>query len=282
MNKDELLAEYTPDDEPEHDVDEYALSTTRPSLRAVQVDQREVIKRPRDGFRSAVGIIRWLQAAAVVTLGELDDDLYRDLVVADDVMFQALLDADARARLFREPLDADRAETLRRDLITTHLAPACVRAYTTLETKASEYTERDVFDGDHKPKDLDPEDQQHTAMRPGYDEIDREQREALQEFWSGFTTEDEVQDWLQDLKDATNSQIPEDFAARVMHDETALDYLLGRGVDDDLLAEQWADWFLAESVLPSFAAGVRTLNPSEVIHASSGGVRPYGTSEANS
>lgn len=259
------------------DSDDLGLPDIRPALRAVQYDQAGVVARPLEGFRSTVGIIRWLQSAAVVTLGELDDDLYPDLVLGDDTLHQALLESESRAIQYRKPLSDHRARELREDLVATHLVPASVRAYQELESKAAEYSVREVLKEDeYNPTDLDPSNQSHIAMRPGYDQLDRDQRHALARFWEGFDERGDLLEWIRGLTAPTNSQLPEDLASRVVHDETAVAYLL----EDDVAAhraQRYREWFLGSIVLPAFAAGVRTLNPGEVIHAEKSGISTYGS-----
>jgi len=252
------------------------LPSTRPALRAVQYDQAAIVNRPLKGFRSPVGIIRWLQRAAVVSLGELPDELFEDLVLRDETMRQALLTSESRSAWFHEPIPDELADELRRDLVAVHLAPACVSAYSSLEATATEYTERDVYDSDsYSPTDLDPENQRFTAMRPGYDEIDRDQRACLRAYWGGFDSRDDLLDWLTSLESPTNSQIPSDFTSEVLHDEVAVEYLCNR-VENQQKAKTYQEWFIGAHVLPAFAAGVRDLSPTEVIHAESEGIPIYG------
>ena len=259
------------------DSEDIGLPDIRPALRAVQYDQAGVVSRPIDGFRSTIGVIRWLQSAAVVTLGELEDDLYLDLVLADDTLHQALLESESRALLYRKPLDDDRARELREDLVATHLVPASVRAYQELESKAAEYSVREVLkEEEYNPNDLDPSKQSHIAMRPGYDQLDRDQRHALARFWEGFDTRSELLEWVRGLTAPTNSQLSEDLASQVIHDETAVAYLLEDDVDEQR-AQRYREWFLGSIVLPAFAAGVRTLDPGEVIHAEKSGISTYGS-----
>ena len=257
--------------------EDIGLPDIRPALRAVQYDQAGVVSRPIDGFRSTIGIIRWLQSAAVVTLGELEDDLYLDLVLADDTLHQALLESESRALLYRKPLDDDRARELREDLVATHLVPASVRAYQELESKAAEYSVREVLkEEEYNPNDLDPSKQSHIAMRPGYDQLDRDQRHALARFWEGFDTRSGLLEWVRGLTAPTNSQLSEDLASQVIHDETAVAYLLEDDVDERR-SQRYREWFLGSIVLPAFAAGVRTLDPGEVIHAEKSGISTYGS-----
>lgn len=259
------------------DSEDIGLPDIRPALRAVQYDQAGVVSRPIDGFRSTIGIIRWLQSAAVVTLGELEDDLYLDLVLADDTLHQALLESESRALLYRKPLDDDRARELREDLVATHLVPASVRAYQELESKAAEYSVREVLkEEEYNPNDLDPSKQSHIAMRPGYDQLDRDQRHALARFWEGFDTRSGLLEWVRGLTAPTNSQLSEDLASQVIHDETAVAYLLEDDVDERR-SQRYREWFLGSIVLPAFAAGVRTLDPGEVIHAEKSGISTYGS-----
>ncbi|ELY47741.1 hypothetical protein [Natronolimnohabitans innermongolicus] len=248
---------------------------TQPALRALQVDQRQLLEGGgpvdhglRDGFPTVESALCWYQRATVRTLGLVADrwkpaDLFRDRTLAGSLVVGA--DRDR----FGDPPSMDAARDYRRRLERMVVRPACNRAYNHLRKNAGEYLE----DSDVAPSKVNPERQDHVAMRPSLERKDREQAAALREGLAGFENERALMDWLHDLDEPTNGAEPEGLASRLGRDRVARACLLeddpqSPEVDADAAAN-WRERFAAFVVLPAFVTGIHHLDGGELVQQSS-------------
>lgn len=235
----------------------------RPSLSVLQDDQRALI-RPVDtdrytdeyhlriGFPHRRAAIEWYQRAIVRTFGHIADDVGIDTQLTYGPLLDWLIPGRAgetgTPRLGREQFEAE------------VLLPACNRAYNELRKVAGEYIDDD--DG-RAWTDLDPEGQQHVAMRPGFQRLDAMQAKALGELWGGFPNREALFNWLHGLDEPTNGAVREDIAALVNRSQLATELLL-ENYRPERKARFFREEFAIRLLLPAFAGGVDRMHPGEL------------------
>jgi hypothetical protein len=242
----------------------------RPALPKLQQDQRALIDQDtaqevgggfalRAGFPNRRELINWYQRAAVRTLGHIGDDWPAVDLGRDRTLLSATITSGARYTWSDDPLDPDDAREYRRRLETQVVLPACNRAYNDLRKTAGEYIDHDQFD----LGDIDPLDQDHVAMRPGFENLDRQQSHALGRLWGGFETRDGLFDWVHWLDKPSNGAVADDLASRLDRDPVATKHLLSAGVDQES-ARRWREHFAIVELLPAFVEGVERLEAGEL------------------
>jgi hypothetical protein len=223
----------------------------RPALVTMSRDVRELIRDLRAGLENEADVVRWLRRATVVTLGELDTEVYggfaRQFCGGQGLLLAALVVPGARRRSVSE----DVATAIRERLAARYVLEAYHRGFRRLRVDATEYAD-DADDGDEH----DPERQSFTAMRPALDELATWQKRALEELLEGFDERGDVLEWAEDLELATHGEIPEEFAHRCYHERSTVAVLTG----DDPVSERARRQFAVHHLLPRFNAGVRMLS----------------------
>jgi hypothetical protein len=248
----------------------------KPALRTLLVDQQQLVDPSvgggggpdhgvRDGFPSRRALLSWYQRAAVRTLGNIAERFPPESCVGDETLLSGLLtEPDCDVELMG---DRD-AAVYRRMFESTVVQPACSNAYRGFRTKAAEYVKSEEREGDKwSPRKLDPESQASIAMRPGFQTLDEQQYQTLSRLWGGFETVDDLLDWTHSLNAPSNGDIDDNIAEMVTVDDTAVAHLVGNRHDPD--AAVYREAFAASIVLPSFVAGVRSMNTEELAKTSS-------------
>lgn len=249
--------------EAEPDSDAKPTPPVRPALSVLQDDQRALIRpydtgRSRDehalraGFPDRRTAIEWYQRAIVRTKGHIADAVG----VEAQLTYKPLLDWLIPGRAGDE-----RVARLGRELFEAEVVlPACNRAYNDLRKVAGEY----IGDQDGRAwTDLDPEGQQHVAMRPGFQRVDAMQASALRELWGGFPNREALFNWLHGLDEPTNGAVRADLAGLVNRSPRATRYLLDEAENDEK-ARYFRERFAIGLLLPAFVAGVDRLSPGEL------------------
>jgi len=265
-------------------------SAPRPALQTLQADQRELIsgstdpvqpsdKRRlfglREGFPDRRAAVDWYQRAIVRTWGYVAELWHPADLARDRTLLSALITGPERSQLVDDPLALEATEEYRRRLERQAVLPACDRAYNTLRKSAGEYIDSHDDEDDAPVGDIDPENQDHVAMRPAFQWMDRRQAKALNELWGGFRDEEELMDWLHDLAGPANGAVNEKLPAQVGRDPVAMDHLL----EDDPSApspesRRYRERFVVHNVLPAFANGIARMSAGELAQRRSGGLDP--------
>jgi hypothetical protein len=251
---------------------------TRPALKTLQHDQRALLDRDvdlegprvvqvpslRDGMPSRKDVIHWYQAATVRTFGHLSTG-WPALDLARDWTLLTALITSANRELWtpdgNEPMTLQEATEYRRMLEHDLVLPACNRAYNQLRKLAGEYIDDEEQEVD--TSDLDPQAQEHVAMRPEFQQTDREQRDALERLWSGFKSRDALQEWLHWLDQPTNGAVDPELPDDVLMDDTALHHLLHEGADA-VSAQRYRERLAVTVLLPAFNTGLRRMQAGEL------------------
>ena len=200
----------------------------RPALETLKRDQMALLTGEDDrdlpalrmGFESRRAAIEWYQAASVRTFGFIADEFAPINLCRDTTLLQALITSEKRERwvFTDEPLSFEAAFGHRRWIETQLLGPASNRAYNQLRKMAGEY----IDDEDQQLAHYDPEEQDHVAMRPGFQQKDQQQRVALRELWVGFESEEALRDWIHYLDEPTNGAVDPDLARKIVVDDVAI------------------------------------------------------------
>lgn len=244
---------------------------TWPALRALMYQQRSMLTGEsdadflehgfRDGFPNRAYAIEWYQSAVVRTLGYLTEDWEPQSLLQDRSLIAHLLkDRDARKLWVRDPPTDATAHEWRLRMESQVIMPACTKGYRNLRGGADEYLNTDETPSQHA---ADPENQRYVAMRPGYQHLDRMQHRALQQLWAGFANRNAVMEWAHGLVEPSNGELDEDFGTRLLSDRTAVKMLLKRP-PDDRAAMEYREMVAIQKLLPAFAAGVQSTNPTEL------------------
>lgn len=266
--------------------DEPTRRPARPALKTLVEDQQRMLDGNgtrlsnglREGFAHRREVIEWYQAATVRTLGHLHDHWSPSTLATDDALLAALITGPARQNWVADPPGLEWAREQRRELERQVVLPACNEAHAYLRKRAAEYLgdEEDI-----DPEDLrHPDEQESLAMRPGFQEKDREQRHALQTLWGGFEDEDALTSWIHWLNVPTFGELDVESARDIGLDEWATACLLGNGVpaiDARRFRERFAIGVEAGDrqigLLPAFANGISEMNAGELARRERDGVQ---------
>lgn len=246
----------------------------RPALSVLQQDQRALFREDdtgryeseyhlKSGFPDREAVIRWYQRAIVRTFGHLTDRLPASVLETDPLLLSCLIVDETERRRYLGDGDALplwKAERVRDKFWATTLRPACRDAYRELADLAGEYIGGDDEGLDYQ--ELDPDNQKHIAMRPGFQQLDTEQSEALDRLFDGFADRDDIQVWLHGLDQPTNGAIRGDIGELVENAGPDVQYLL-EGTDEPVKAQYIRELF-AINLLPAFAKGVKDMSSGEL------------------
>jgi len=232
--------------------------TTRSAVDVLRHDQRRLLfdgdptREPPieawvDGFTEPRAVINWWQAAAVRTFGRIDEVLPAEKLPADRMLWASLLGTH------------DDGEQFRRRILRKWLRPICTAAWRTLDGQATErlsHADDSERVGWH---DIEPDREEHIAMRPAHSRLDTNQGLVLAELWGGFDDERELDRWLHRLPPATSGFHDPSLATRLTEPpaETRL-------LDDDRDAKTWRLRFAMGKLLPAFADAAAALQGEEV------------------
>jgi hypothetical protein len=268
---------------------EEAVSSRRPALRKLTEDLTERRRELRAGFGPGDGrsarrnVLEWLRKVAVHALGEVPMSVYSAFgrefrrPGSGGPLLEALLVAESRTGDLYEREES--ARELRRRLDARVLQPAYDRAFQSLRNDAGEYVgeTEDPSAAGHNPAK-----QRYIAMRPTLNEIEVDQRVALERFIAGFDDETEILEWGDRLEHATHGEPVVDsddgFVTRAVSEPGIREVLLGNpspALRDTLreaadssgreardafdLLETAREGLAAYYLLPAFNRGVRDL-----------------------
>ncbi|MFD1634631.1 hypothetical protein ACOZ4L_02735 [Haloplanus ruber] len=227
----------------------------RPALDVLHADQQRLLfegdhrRTPPiepfvDGFETRREVVTWWQAAAVRTFGHIAEqweaaDLSRDRALLDHLTG-----------------DSESAATQRQRILDAIVLPACQDAFNHLKAAAVERlpgeNETDGFDY----RDVDPQKEEHPAMRPAHAVLDRRQHEALARLWGGFEDRMAAEAWLHDLVPATHGALDREIGRNLMADRTARTHLID---GDSREAAQYRERLAIGVLLPAFAEAAKSL-----------------------
>jgi hypothetical protein len=178
--------------------------TPRVAVDVLQRDQRDVLfdgdpdREPpisplTEPFESQRSLINWWQAACVRTFGHLRRQYPATAIVSDGALTEAVTTSEPT------PGQAHTRQRLRE-----HVMDACATAYRDLESRAHEWLPNAGADntsdvGQQDYRQIDPESQEHVAMRPVFTDLDREQARVLRRLWGGLEDRDHVVRWTHGL-----------------------------------------------------------------------------------
>jgi hypothetical protein len=215
-----------------------------------------------DGFDSRADVIDWLQDVAIVTLGSMSDDFFRD--VPRSPAFVAPLLSDKSDR--RDLLDQWRARTDRdrdlsapdddvarkfRERVASDVSTYCRDAVRQFRASAVEYLE-----DDERP---DPGDSDAVALRPALAELDRRQEDALDRLLiDGLDDRGDVIRWARSLNLATFGEIDGELSRRAGKEPSTWKVLVDQDDEPDTHST-FREQFAAVWLLPAFNAGARAL-----------------------
>lgn len=230
--------------------------STRPALRKLTRDLEDIEKDLLDGFDSREKVVGWLQELIVRTLGEVDDEWYRKLarqfrgdLAEERTLLACLLTDEQRSR---ETISEDHARQVRERLITTRIHPAHHRAFRKLRKDAGEYIDTEGRLSKHAP-----ELQRYVAMRPALDELEREQRDVLDQLLDGLESRMEILlTWGPKLEEATHGEVSGAFVSRCYREPSTASLL----TEQSETASRGRQVFAVYHLLPTFNAGVRDLS----------------------
>lgn len=228
--------------------------TYRPALVNLVNELKQSREQLLEGFDSRRELLEWLQRLTVRTLGQIEQDFYRSFAHAlhprdggEMALLAVVLTEDARTRDIPE----ERVERAREMLAAKYIMPAMHRAYKHLRKDAGEY----IADG--RDSEHDPVKQSYIAMRPAFDEIESDQREALTRLLDGLDEKREIMDWGDVVEQATHGELPEeDFISRC-YLERSTSRLLTRESTPEVRRAR--ELFAARHLIPAFNLGVRDL-----------------------
>lgn len=258
---------------------------TQPALRTLQINQRRLLTGGspvehglRDGFPTRRAAVEWYQRAVVRTFGFIATDWGPKDLIRDKTLVCALVTGGERDRIASgDPPSAAVAEHYRTTLERNIVLPACNQAFNALRRNAGEYLQ----DGDVAPGKVDPQSQDHVAMRPTVQRKDVEQARALNQLWGGFADETALRDWIHDLDEPTNGAIDRTLAARICRDQTAREHLvrdeqIDAGIDERQ-ARAFRERVAIDTLLPAFVTGIRRIDGGELVQQQSTGLSaPHG------
>jgi hypothetical protein len=233
--------------------------TPRVAVDVLQRDQRKVLfdgdpdRSPpisplTEPFASRRALINWWQAACVRTFGHLRRQYPATAIVSDGALTEAVTTADPT------PGQAHTRQRLRE-----HVMDACATAYRDLESRAHEWlpgadnTGGGADGGRQDYRQIDPETQEHVAMRPVFTDLDREQARVLRRLWGGFEDRDHVVRWTHGLPAVADFSdiLPQgtELTEWIVLDEHCRRQL----TSSTETAKMWREKFAAAILLPAFA-----------------------------
>lgn len=218
-----------------------------PGLPTLRAQQNDLVDRLREGFRSRREVLLWTHAVAVVSLGNVPDGWFNELL-GDRYRVGALLaDQERRDALCKHPPGEDSAGYIRDDIQQHTLSGAFQRARSDIRGNASDFTQQSNTG--------DPARQRFIAMRPRVHQVAVAQHNAIQQAFDGFHSRREVLDWADYVDYATTGYLPVGFPGMVTSPLSDWWSILtrpsgGRG-------GAWLESRLAETVLPAANLALR-------------------------
>lgn len=240
----------------------------RPAEALLVSEVRKKREELLDGFRSRQQVLRWLQSLTIRTLGQIPTRRYHQIATefhTDDdyengVLLSAFLVDDVRQR----PLGSEAAERLRERWAADTIGATQVYAYRSIRKDAGEYV-GDKSGSEHKSGDepgYNPDQQSRFLMRPALEELDRDQRDALDRALTGLDEPSDILDWGDDLTKATRGEAIDTrrgggkFIPKIFREGSTVTML----TSDDVQFVRAREAFLARWLLPAFNRGVQDLS----------------------
>jgi hypothetical protein len=222
---------------------------SQPALSRLALDCRGYRQALLAGFEDREAVLAWAVGATGATLGRLPTTFHHAVHEA----FVTDVGGD------RPPLlgglcgdDAVVPQATARDMrerLTARLfAPAASRAVRTLREDAQEVAPSRDESG------VDPEREQHAAMRPSLSEIETHQERALTALLAGFESIDALLAWGDVLDLATHGEIPDEYLASVASSPVTRQLLVVEDADRHRAARE----VIGAWLLRHFAAGTRS------------------------
>jgi hypothetical protein len=211
----------------------------RPALQKLAADQRECLIDLQSGFDTREDVLLWLQRVAVRSLGNLPTTWFKAVAMRPDIL-DSLVGADEVDKFRRGQL-GDQA-----------LHRAFRTAFHNTRQRANEYTSAKE---DERTETPDGSRQKFVAMRPELSAMDSAQHEALVALFDGFSDRDTIRLWVQDLRTATEGQLPASFLEFAVYNPMGHDPLVAP--PDDGPARTARENMAATLLLPAMNQGVR-------------------------
>lgn len=234
--------------------------TTRPALDVLQRDQQRLLtegdrrRDPQivplsDGFRTLWEMVSWYQAAAVRTLGRVDNVIEPTQIMPDSGLADYLLD--------REP----ESEYVRMRVVES-MQEACNLAYRDYRLDADERVAGDgnSDNGTKNFETIDPTNEKAPAMRPAFRLLDEQQAARLSELWVGFDGRSSVEQWVSKLSPSTNGCHEASISNQIVSDPVLSDALVDQ---ESRQAQLSRARFAISQLLPAFVEGAETTQGAE-------------------
>jgi hypothetical protein len=189
---------------------------TQPALSRLALDVRDYRRQLVAGFDSRREILEWSVGATGATLGRLPREW--SITLHESMITDTR--TDERPPLVGALLGVDGAvprgtgRELRQRIAAETFSPAASRAVTTLREDAQE-----VAPSREGPS-INPEREQHSAMRPSLSQIEEHQRRAISALLDGFDGLEQLLAWGDVLDLATHGEIPDDYVSSLATDPT--------------------------------------------------------------
>ncbi len=189
---------------------------TQPALSRLALDVREYRRQLVDGFDTRREILEWSVGATGATLGRLPREwsvtLHESMITDTRTagrppLVGALLGVDGA-------VPEGTARDLRERIAAETFSPAASRAVRTLREDAQE-----VAPSRDGPA-INPEREQHSAMRPSLSQIEQHQRRSIEALFQGFDSLEQLLSWGDVLDLATHGEIPDDYVSSLATDPT--------------------------------------------------------------
>jgi hypothetical protein len=211
----------------------------RASLETLTENQRDCLTDLHSGFKSREKVLLWQQRVAVRSLGMLPDKWFPAVAMRPDIL-DALVGDDS--------VD----EFRRGQLGDIALHRAFREAFHQTRNRATEYTSAE---DDEKTEAPDGTRQKHLVMRPELTAVDDKQETALVAMFDGFRDREAIRLWVEDLRQASEGQIPASFLQWAVYNPAGLDPLTAP--PDDGPARAARENIAATILLPAFNRGIR-------------------------
>lgn len=220
-----------------------ASNESRGALAKLTHDQMALLEAWLDGFESRAAVLRWMQEAAIQSLGQLGDDWFK----------RQVCDPNTVSALLGRPWGPVEAGDLSREWMAQHRRDVAAKdllgvfhdASRTFRWSAGDYygesdDQREMLEN----ADLD---EQHPALRPELDDVSSQQRRALQYLLDGFADADAFLVWGQYVVKATYAEIDRETIKDAYFDLVVRDWMTS---PEDPTTRFWRETWAAKFYLP--------------------------------
>lgn len=222
-----------------------------PALPTLRDQQHQIRARLREGFDSRRELLQWSHATAAVSVGQVPDGWFADLINDPWVVAACLADETHREHLCGDQAPNDEtAQSVRMDIIQDTLSPAFQSALGFIRRQTADYT-------DDKEGIRHIDKQRYLALRPRLHELAVAQHKAIRKaFGAGgyepLGSREAVVDWADYVGYSCAGVLPADFTRTVASPLGEWWFALTQGRGATL------ESILAAEILPAMNQALRT------------------------